>query len=142
MRVCSLKFRGFAISLTGLNRADPRLLRTTWLLPAIQLMLAAVLAPVAAWWFGAPAAFGLLAGGASVALGHALFAWRTAGGGLVLSAGSGLARLIVGLILKWLVIGAALVWALRSEHFEPASVLAGAILATLVIPFCLSWLRR
>lgn len=142
MALSVLKSRGFAISPSGLNRADPRPLRSMWLLPVIQLALVAALAPVAGIGFGSAAALGLMAGGAAVAIGHALFAWRTAGGGLVLDASSGLTRLIVGLILKWLVIGAALVWALRSTHFEPASVLAGAVLATLAIPFCLSWLRR
>lgn len=125
-----------------MNRADPRPLRSIWLLPASQLILVAALAPMAFWWGGAASGLGLLAGGSSIAIGHALFAWRAEGRGPVLSAGSGLSRLIVGLLLKWLVIGAALVWALRSQHLAPASVLAGAILATLVIPFCLSWLRR
>lgn len=127
---------------TVLNRADQHPQRSIWLLPAIQLLLVALLAPLLAWGVGSAHALGLLAGGAAVALGHVLFAWRALRGGAVLEASGGLIRLIAGMLLKWLAIGAALVWALRFEHFEPTYVLAGAVLATLAIPFCLFWLRR
>jgi len=139
-----LQSRGFAISFmqTAPKRAEAQPPRSIWLLPLIQVLLVLLPAPLLVWAAGPAQALGLLAGGAAVALGQVLYLWRTERGGKVLEAGKGLARLITGMLLKWLAIAAALVWALRSDHFEPAYVLAGAVLATLVHPFCLSWLRR
>lgn len=81
------------------------------------------------------AAFGALLGGAAVALGSALMAWRAFGGG-VTGAGAMLLRIVGGLALKWLVIVGALYLALARLELPPVPLLAGlcaALAASLIL---------
>jgi F0F1-type ATP synthase assembly protein I len=81
---------------------------------------------------GTDAALSALMGGGAVTAGSALMAWRAFAGG-VSGAGPALVRLFGGLALKWLVIVAALYFALARFALPPLPLLAG-LCAALVAP--------
>lgn len=89
----------------------------------------AVLATVLAFSFlsGRAALAALLGGGALVA-GAALAAWRSLGGG-VAPAGAVMARMFVGLALKWLLVFAALLAGLVAWRLPALPLLAGVVVA-------------
>lgn len=88
------------------------------------------------------AAVAFLAGAAVIALGYAVFGWRTALRSPIAPAGRAFLRLIVGALLKWLVIGAGLAWAMTSAGWPAEFVLGGALSAFLAYVICLPWLLR
>lgn len=88
------------------------------------------------------AALGFLAGAAAIALGQAVYAWRTALRTPVVPAGRALSRLLMGSLLKWLVIGAGLVLAMTAAGLPARYVMAGALAACLAYLICLPWLLR
>src|SRR5690606_4260355 len=63
------------------------------------------------WLLGSREAIAATVGGMAATLGSALMAWRAVGGG-VAGGGAALMRLLGGMALKWLVVLAALYWAL------------------------------
>jgi F0F1-type ATP synthase assembly protein I len=77
---------------------------------------------------GTDAALSALMGGGAVTAGSALMAWRAFAGG-VSGAGPALVRLFGGLALKWLVIVAALYFALARFALPPLPLLAGVCAA-------------
>lgn len=83
---------------------------------------------------GPRAALSAAIGGGAVVLGSALMAWRSFAGG-VHGGMVALGRLLGGLALKWLVIGAALYIALARLGLPPLPLLAGvgAALAGFVV---------
>lgn len=105
---------------------------------AVGLTGAGVLAVVAA---GLPAV-AFLAGAVVIAVGFAMFGWRTVGRPPVAPAGRMFVRLLVGTVLKWLVIGAGLVWAMSGAGLPAEFVLGGALSAFLVSMIGLPWLLR
>jgi hypothetical protein len=115
---------------------------SAWLLPLGQLVIglsAAIVTGVIAGW---PAARAVAVGVAVMAVGYALFGWRTQARPGVVSAQRAFARLLVGSVLKWLTIGAGLVLAMSSGQFDPQFVLVGALSAFLAYLICLPWLLR
>lgn len=88
------------------------------------------------------AAIAFLAGAAVIALGYAVFGWRTAARAPIAPAGRAFLRLIVGALLKWLVIGAGLALAMTTTGWPAEFVLGGALSAFLAYVMCLPWLLR
>ncbi|MCB1561482.1 MAG: ATP synthase subunit I [Xanthomonadales bacterium] len=84
------------------------------------------------WLLGSREAIAAAVGGAAATLGSALMAWRAVGGG-VASGGAALMRLLGGMALKWLVVMAALYWALAVARLPPGPLLIG-LGAALVVP--------
>lgn len=99
----------------------------------IVLLQAIVTGAVAAAFLvaGGRAALGAACGGFAVALGGALMAWRTLGGG-VAGAGTALLRLAGGLAMKWAAIVLVLYLALAKWALDPLAVLSGVIAALAV----------
>ncbi|NZA25594.1 hypothetical protein H0E84_04300 [Luteimonas sp. SJ-92] len=122
-------------------RSD-RTRRAAYALPLVQAATGLVGAGVLAALAGGPAAAGFLAGAAVVAAGFAIFGWRTAGQSPVAPAGRMFARLLVGVVLKWLVIGAGVALAMASAALPEGFVLAGALAAFLAYMLSLPWLLR
>ena len=97
--------------------------RAAFRVVAVQLAVAALVAT--GFLLQDPrAALSAAVGGGAVALGSALMAWRSFGGG-VHGGMIALARLFGGLALKWLVIVAALYIALARLGLPPLPLLAG-----------------
>lgn len=105
---------------------------------AIGLTGAGVLAVVA----GGSPAVAFLVGAVVIAMGFAMFGWRTSGRSPVAPAGRMFMRLLVGTLLKWLVIGAGLVLAMNGADLPAEFVLGGALSAFLVSMIGLPWLLR
>lgn len=91
---------------------------------------------------GALPAAAYLAGAVVIAAGFAMFGWRTSGRSPVAPAGRVFLRLLAGSALKWLVIGAGLVLAMRGAGLPAGFVLGGALSAALVSMVGLPWLIR
>ncbi len=102
------------------------------------LVGAAVLAIIA----GGPSTAAFLAGAAAVAAGFAVFALRTAGRSPIASAARSFARLLMGAVLKWLVIGVGVALAMANPAFPAGFVLAGVLIAFLTYLLSLPWLLR
>lgn len=116
--------------------------RNALLLPAIQLGLGAVGAVLIALAGHGAHAKAFLAGAAVIAAGFAVFGWRTGLQPSVASAGRVFARLLLGSVLKWAVIGLGLALAITSPGLPALAVFAGAMVAYLGCLACLPWLLR
>ena len=90
---------------------------------------------------GVEAALGALVGGAVMALGSLLAAWKGFSGG-VATAGVVLWRLLVGLALKWCVIVGGLYLAIGVWRLPAVPVLAGVIVAAVAAMAGINWLAR
>ena len=97
----------------------------------MQVVVTLVLA-LLFWLLGPREAIAAVVGGAAAALGSALMALRAVGGGVV-GSGAALMRLLGGMALKWLVVMAALYWALAVARLPPGPLLVG-LGAALVVP--------
>ena len=75
---------------------------------------------------GARPALGALAGGMAMAAGHALAAAVSFAGG-VQPAGVAFARLLLGVLGKWVVVAAVLAMALGAWRLPPLPVVAGVV---------------
>ena len=105
------------------------------------VQLAAVGASALAFWFASPAhALAALLGGGALALGGWLSAWVAWGGQVPAAAGIALARVIAGLLFKWLVLIAALVLGMAIWRLPPVSLVAGVLVAR--VAQVLAMLRR
>jgi hypothetical protein len=123
------------------TRLDPTR-RAALRLPVVQAAVGVVGAGVLALATGALPAVAWLAGAVVIAAGFAMFGWRTAGRSPVAPAGRMFLRLMLGSVLKWLVIGAGLVLAMRGTDLPAGFVLGGALSAALVSMVGLPWLIR
>lgn len=123
------------------SRPD-RTRRAAFLLPLVQAAIGLIGAGLLAVLAGGSSAAAFLAGAAVVAVGFAAFGWRTAGRSPVAPAGRMFVRLLVGVVLKWLVIGAGLALAMASAALPAGFVLAGALVAFLAYMLSLPWLLR
>lgn len=94
------------------------------------------------WLVERSAALAFLTGAVVIALGYAVFGWRTALRPAIVPAGRIFVRLLVGTLLKWLVIGAGLVLAMAGTGLPGEFVLAGALCALLAYLICMPWLLR
>lgn len=112
------------------------------MLPLVQAAIGLIGAGLLAVLAGGSSAAAFLAGAAVVATGFAAFGWRTAGRSPVAPAGRMFVRLLVGVVLKWLVIGAGLALAMASAALPAGFVLAGALVAFLAYMLSLPWLLR
>lgn len=108
----------------------------------MQAAVGVVGAGVLALAAGALPAAAYLAGAVVIAAGFAMFGWRTSGRSPVAPAGRVFLRLLAGSVLKWLVIGAGLVLAMRGAGLPAGFVLGGALSAALVSMVGLPWLIR
>lgn len=124
-----------------MHRPDPTR-RAAYALPMLQSGVGLVGAAVLAIIAGGPSAAAFLAGAAAVAAGFAVFAWRTAGRSPIASAARSFARLLVGAVLKWLVIGVGVALAMAYPAFPAGFVLAGVLIAFLTYLLSLPWLLR
>jgi hypothetical protein len=111
-------------------------------MPMVQAAVGLTGAGVLALAAGGRPAAAFLAGATVIAAGFAIFGWRTAGRSPVAPAGRMFARLLVGTVLKWLVIGAGLVLAMHGAGLPAGFVLGGALSAFLVSMIGLPWLLR
>ncbi|MDH5831595.1 hypothetical protein QFW80_13815 [Luteimonas sp. M1R5S18] len=111
-------------------------------MPMVQAAVGLTGAGVLALAAGGRPAAAFLAGATVIAAGFAMFGWRTAGRSPVAPAGRMFARLLVGTVLKWLVIGAGLVLAMHGAGLPAEFVLGGALTAFLVSMIGLPWLLR
>lgn len=123
------------------SRPD-RTRRAAFLLPLVQAAIGLIGAGLLAVFAGGSSAAAFLAGAAVVATGFAAFGWRTAGRSPVAPAGRMFIRLLVGVVLKWGVIGAGLALAMASAALPAGFVLAGALVAFLAYMLSLPWLLR
>lgn len=111
-------------------------------LPLAQVLAGVVGAGLLAGLAGWRQAAGFAAGAVVIALGQAVYGWRTVMRPQVVPAGRAFARLWLGSLLKWLVIGAGLATAMAVAALPAGSVLGGALVAYLASLFCLPWLLR
>lgn len=116
--------------------------RAALALPLAQAGLGLAGSGALALTVGRPAAMAFLAGAAVIALGYAVFGWRTALRSPIAPASRAFLRLIVGALLKWLVIGAGLALAMTAADWPTEFVLGGAVSAFLAYVICLPWLLR
>ncbi len=116
--------------------------RAALAVPLVQAGVGLVGAGIVASVMDRPGAIGFLAGAIVIALGHAVFGWRTALRSPVVSAGRAFSRMIVGAALKWLVIGAGLVLAMTAAGWPAEFVLGGALAALLAYVVSIPWLLR
>ena len=123
------------------TRPDPTR-RAALRLPLVQAGVGMIGAGVLALATGALPAVAWLAGAAVIAAGYAMYGWRTSGRSPVAPAGRMFLRLMLGSVLKWLVIGAGLVLAMRGAGLPAGFVLGGALSAALVSMVGLPWLIR
>lgn len=113
-----------------LNSTDAgrRLARQT-----LGLQLAATLAMALAWLLSGPqAALSALVGGLGLTLGTLLAAWGAFGGG-VRGGGERLARLLLGIAGKWVMVAVALFLAMAVWKLPAVPALAGAAAAALAL---------
>ena len=99
-------------------------------------------AGIVAWLAGRPGAIGFLAGAIVVAMGYAIYGWRTVMRSPVVHATRAFGRLLVGSALKWLVIGAGLALAMTVTGWPAGFVLGGALAALLAYLISIAWLLR
>lgn len=104
--------------------AGTRLVRRTAIFQvvAVAALSLALLAKGQGW------ALAALAGGGAVAAGCALYGVLALGGGIAPAAGA-LARLVLGMAAKWLVVVAGLFLAIAVAKLPPLAVLGGAVVA-------------
>ncbi|MEN1929738.1 hypothetical protein WCE41_13925 [Luteimonas sp. MJ246] len=104
--------------------AGSRLVRRTitWQVVAVAALALALLAKGSAWSLGA------VAGGAAIAAGGALYGVLALGGGIAPATGA-LARMVLGLLAKWVVVIAVLVVAIGLVRLPPLAVIGGVIVA-------------
>ena len=104
--------------------AGVRLVRRTIAFQAVAVatLALALLAKGSAWSLAA------LAGGGAIAAGGALYGVLALGGGIAPAAGA-LARLVLGLLAKWLVVVATLFIAIAVAKLPPLAVIGGAVVA-------------
>lgn len=104
--------------------AGSRLVRRTitWQVVAVAALALALLAKGSAW------ALAAVAGGAAIAAGGALYGALALGGGIAPATGA-LARMVLGLLAKWLVVVAVLVVAIAVVRLPPLAVIAGVVVA-------------
>ena len=104
--------------------AGTRLVRRTitFQVVAVAALSLALLAKGGAW------ALAAAAGGAAITAGGALYGVLALGGGIA-PAGGALARLVLGLLAKWLVVIAALFIAIAVAKLPPLAVIGGAVVA-------------
>lgn len=125
----------------GTNRPDSDR-RAALVLPLAQIVVGLVGAGMIAWLAERADALAFLVGAVVIALGYAVFGWRTALRSPLVPAGLVFVRLIVGALLKWLVIGAGLALAMAVAGLPGEFVLAGALCALLAYLICIPWLLR
>lgn len=104
--------------------AGRRLARRTVVFQAAVVLATAL----ACLYLGPDAAAAALLGGGAMLAGTALSAWRSLGGD-VASAGVVMARMFVGLVLKWLVVIVALVLGLVVWRLPALPLLIGLLVA-------------
>ncbi|MGY0610718.1 MULTISPECIES: hypothetical protein [unclassified Luteimonas] len=104
--------------------AGSRLVRRTitWQVVAVAALALALLAKGSEWSLGA------VAGGAAVTAGGALYGVLALGGGIAPATGA-LARMVLGLLAKWVVVIAVLVVAIGVVRLPPLAVIGGVIVA-------------
>ena len=104
--------------------AGPRLVRRTVTHQGIAVAALALvlLAKGSAWSLGA------VAGGAAVVVGGALYGVLALGGGIAPAAGA-LARLVLGLLAKWIVVIVVLFSAIAVAKLPPLAVIGGVVVA-------------
>lgn len=124
-----------------MNRASRPVTPQALLLPLCELAVGCAGAAIAAALVGGGAALALLAGAAVIAAAQLVFSWRTDLRSHSATAHRMFGRLLLGMVLKWLVIGAGLAIAM-TQGLDPAYVLGGALLAFLAYLICLPWLLR
>ena len=108
---------------------------------ALVVQLAAVAATALALLIASPAhALAAALGGGALALGGWLSAWVALGGEAPAAAGLALGRLVTGLVLKWVVLIAALLLGLAVWRLPPAGLVAGVLVA--LVAQALAMLRR
>ena len=95
-------------------------------------LIAVLLAALAALVKRTGAAWGVVAGGVTVAVAGYVSAQVALGGG-VQSAGSALGRLLAGMLLKWCVVIVALAVSVAVLHLPPLPVLLGVLVSTLAL---------
>ncbi len=98
-----------------------------------QLCAGSAAAVITAPMFGFHQGLGVFSGTVSVALGSAVFAWLTLGGG-IRSATSIFRSMMLGMVLRWGVIVALLYVAIALLKFDGLAVIAGVGLALLALP--------
>lgn len=91
---------------------------------------ATALAALAFSTHSAPWALGAAMGGGAVVAGALASAWLALGGGIQ-TAGPAMARLLLGVVAKWLVVFVVLVSGLAGLGLPPLPMLAGVLAATL-----------
>lgn len=100
---------------------------------ALGLQLAATLATSVAWLLSGPqAALSALAGGLGLTLGTLVAAWAAFGGG-VRGGGERLARLLLGIAGKWIIVAVALFLAMAVWKLPAPPALVGAAAAALAL---------
>lgn len=104
--------------------AGSRLVRRsiTWQVIAVAVLALALLAKGPAW------ALAAVAGGAAVTAGGALYGVLALGGGIAPATGA-LARMVLGLLAKWVVVVAVLFFAIAVARLPPFAVIGGVIVA-------------
>ena len=104
--------------------AGSRLVRRTitWQVLAVAALSLALLAKGSAW------ALAAVAGGVAITAGGALYGVLALGGGIAPAAGA-LARLVLGLLVKWFVVIATLFLAIAVAKLPPLAVIGGAVVA-------------
>lgn len=104
--------------------AGPRLVRRTITRQgiAVAALALALLAKGSAW------ALGAAAGGVAIIVGGALYGALALGGGIAPAAGA-LSRLVLGLMGKWVVVIAALFFAIAVAKLPPLAVIGGVVVA-------------
>jgi hypothetical protein len=106
-----------------------------------QGLAVGVAAALAGLVAGGPAAVAAGLAGAAMCLGTWLAA-RVALGGVVQRAGAAFGRLLAGLALKWLSVGAGLALVLGPLQLPALPALAGVVVAVVVFPVATNWLGR
>ena len=94
----------------------------TWQVVAVAVLALALLAKGPAW------ALAAVAGGAAVTAGGALYGVLALGGGIAPATGA-LARMVLGLLAKWVVVVAVLFFAIAVVRLPPFAVIGGVIVA-------------
>lgn len=100
---------------------------------SLGLQLAATLATALAWLLSGPqAALSALAGGLGLTLGTLAAAWGAFGGG-VRGGGERLARLLLGIAGKWIIVALALFLAMAVWKLPAVPALVGAAMAAMAL---------
>lgn len=126
----------------GTTRFSDPARRGAYVLPLAQIGIGLVGSGLLAWGNSRPSALAFLAGAAVIAMGYAVFGWRTGLRSMLVPAERAFARLLLGSLLKWLLIGAGLATAMTTQGLPAEFVLGGALAAYLAYILCLPWLLR